>query len=97
MLMRTPRPPRPRASTSVWQGQTRYHPFIPFYSHLQRLFPPPTPVPSWPGQIYVAFDETNTADHINELVDVFAVVAGKKGGFDAEAVSKEIDTSVPSE
>lgn len=46
------------------------------------------------NNIFVSFDETNTADHVNELVQVFASVAGVSSSFDARVWAKDQDISV---
>lgn len=43
----------------------------------------------------VAFDETNTADHVNELVQIFADVNGSSINFDANSAVDNIDLSFP--
>lgn len=46
------------------------------------------------NNIFVSFDETNTADHVNELIQIFAGVAGVSSSFDARIWAKDKDISV---
>jgi len=42
----------------------------------------------------ISFDETNTAEHVNELIQIFAEVVGAKTSFDAQKWVQNNDVSV---
>lgn len=47
------------------------------------------------NNLTVSFDETNTADHINELVQLLAGVIGKKTDFDANTAVAKVNLAFP--
>lgn len=48
-----------------------------------------------PDSLTISFDETTTAEHVNQLVGIFATASGKADLFDAKKAVETVDIDVP--